>query len=190
MFSLVETTERKRAEDDLIESQTRFKLLSETAGRLLESDNPQGIVTELCREVMIHLDCHVFFNFLVDEGMGKLRLNAWEGIPEKEAREIEWLDYGVAVCGCVAESGCRIIAEDIPNTPDLRTELVKSYGIQAYACHPLMAGSRLIGTLSFGTRTRRTFSPRDLTLMKTVADQVAVAMETDPAHQGTPGVAG
>ena len=177
VFSLVETTERKRAEDELIESQTRFKLLSETAGRLLTSDNPRGLVTELCRKVMIHLDCHVFFNYLADERMGKLRLNGWAGIPEEEARKIEWLDYGTAVCGCVAQQCCRIVAEDIPNTPDIHTELVKSYGIRAYACHPLMAGGRLIGTLSFGTRTRSTFSERDLALMKTVTDQVAAAME-------------
>ena len=35
------------------------------------------------------------------------------GIPEEEARRIEWLDYGVAVCGCVARDGVRIVAEDI-----------------------------------------------------------------------------
>jgi signal transduction histidine kinase len=83
----------------------------------------------------------------------------------------------VAVCGCVARDRCRIVAEHIPTTPDVRTELVKSYGIKAYACHPLLgAGGRLIGTLSFGTRSRETFSPEDLSLMKAVADQVAVAM--------------
>lgn len=177
VFSLVETTERKRAEDARIESETHFKLLSETAGQLLASDNPLGIVRELCRQVMVHLDCHVFFNFLADDKTGKLQLNAWAGIPEEEAQRIQWLDYGVAVSGCVAQQGRRIVAEDILNIPDIRTELVKSFGIQAYACHPLTAGGRVIGTLSFGTRSRRSFSPLDLALMKTVTDQVAVAME-------------
>jgi light-regulated signal transduction histidine kinase (bacteriophytochrome) len=107
----------------------------------------------------------------------RLHLNAFAGIPEEEAKKIEWLDYGVAVCGCVARDGERIIAEDIFDTQDVRTDLVKSYGIQAYACHPLRAQDRLIGTLSFGTRTRSHFSSDDLALMKTVADEVAVAME-------------
>ena len=35
--------------------------------------------------------------------------------------------------------------------------LVKSYGIQAYACHPLMVEGRVLGTLSFGTRNRSQF---------------------------------
>lgn len=170
-------TERKNVEDALRRSELHSKLLSETAGRLLASENPQGIVEELCRMVMAQLDCHAFFNFLVDEQAGKLCLNACAGIPEEEARKIEWLDYGVAVCGCAARDGIRIVAEDIPRTPDPRTDLVKSYGIQAYACHPLMAGGRVLGTLSFGTRSRTHFSSGDLALMKTVTDQVAVAME-------------
>lgn len=172
-----EVEERKQAEEALRASEARFRLLSETANHLLTSENPQGTVNELCRRVMIQLDCHAFFNFLVDEAEGRLRLNAYAGIPEEDVRKIQWLDYGVAVCGCAARDGTRIVAEDIFHTPDPRTEQVKSYGIRAYACHPLMAHGRLIGTLSFGTRTRNHFSEQDLELMKTVTDQVAIAMD-------------
>jgi signal transduction histidine kinase len=126
---------------------------------------------------MAHLDCHAFFNFLVDERANRLRLNACAGIPEEEARRIEWLDYGTAFCGCAARDGNRIVASDILHTPDPRTDLVKSHGIQAYACNPLIAQGRVIGTLWFGTRTRTCFTLEDLDLMKTVADQVATAME-------------
>src|SRR5208337_1024494 len=77
----------------------------------------------------------------------------------------------------VARDRERIVAEDIFNTPDIRTELVKSCGIQAYACHPLEVQGKIIGTLSFGTKTSTHFSAEDLALMKTVADQVATAME-------------
>jgi PAS domain S-box-containing protein len=106
-----------------------------------------------------------------------LHLNARAGIPEQIAKEIEWLDYGVAVCGCAARDASRIVCENIPVTPDPRTELVKSFGIKAYACHPLFSEGRVIGTLSFGTRSRTTFTEEELSLMKTVADQVATAME-------------
>jgi len=179
-------TARRHAEEagvELFKSAERLDLLAETAGRLLASDSPQEIVDELCHKVMAFLDCHAFFNFLVDEEAGRLRLNACAGIPEEEKQRIEWLDFGVAICGCAAQDACRIVAEDIPNTPDPRTDLVKSYGIQAYACHPLTAQGRVIGTLSFGTRTRAAFSDDDLALMKAVADQVAIAMERKLAEE-------
>jgi PAS domain S-box-containing protein len=175
--AIQDITDIKRSEQALQHSLRRFELLAEIAGGLLYASEPQKVVEGLCRRVMEHLDCHAFFNFLADEQAGRLRLNAYAGIPPEEARWIEWLDYGVAVCGCVARDRCRIVAEHIPTTPDVRTELVKSYGIKAYACHPLLGvGGRLIGTLSFGTRSREAFSPDDLSLMKAVTDQVAVAM--------------
>jgi two-component system CheB/CheR fusion protein len=170
-------TAKKQTDEALRNSQARFRLLSETAGKLLRTKDPQGIVNELCRQVMSHLDCHAFFNFLVDENAGRLRLNVCAGIPEDEARKLEWLDYGVAVCGCVARDGVPMIAEDIFHNPSPLTELVKSYGIQAYACNPLKIEDRVMGTLSFGTRTRTHFTPDDLDLMKTVTDHVATAME-------------
>jgi signal transduction histidine kinase len=126
---------------------------------------------------MKHLDCQVFFNFLVDDKAGRLHLNACAGISEEEAGKIEWLDYGIAVCGCVARDGARIVAENIGSTLDPRTDLVKSYGVKAYACHPLMVQGRFIGTLSFGTKTRTSFSLEELAVMRTVTDQVATAME-------------
>jgi PAS domain S-box-containing protein len=170
MHAARDISEHERAEQ-------KFRILSETAGELLASDNPLEIVHRLCMKVMSYLDCQAFFNFVVDQKAGRLHLNAYAGIPEKTAAEIEWLDYGSAVCGCAARDGKRIICESIPDTPDPRTSLIKSYGIEAYACHPLLAGGKVIGTLSFGTKTRPKFTAGEIALMKTVADQVAVAME-------------
>jgi PAS domain S-box-containing protein len=169
--------QRRQAEEAVRRSGQRFRLLSETAGRLLAAENPQDVINDLCRQVMEHLDCQAFFNFLVDEKAGRLRLNACAGISQKEARRIEWLDLGRPICGCVARDGRRIVAEEIPTTRDPRIDFVASCGLRAHACHPLTAEGKVLGTLSFGTRTRTHFSEDDLSLMKTVADQVAVALE-------------
>jgi signal transduction histidine kinase len=134
-------------------------------------------VSKLCREVMEHLDCHAFFNFLADPAAGDLRLNACAGISDAEARAIERLPYGAAVCGCVARDRQRIVAEDVQLSSDPQLATARSYGLQAYCCHPLVAEGRLLGTLSFGTRSRRRFGDDEVALMKTVADQVAVAMD-------------
>ncbi len=107
--------------EDLRKSRFRFELLSKTASLLLVSPDPEGSVHEICMEVMAHLDCQVFFNFLADQKTGRLRLNAYSGIPEEEARKIEWLDYGVAVCGCVARDKSPLIAHrysSYPGRPD------------------------------------------------------------------------
>ncbi len=154
----------------------KMEILSDVSSRLLESDDPQTLVNELCNRVMMFLDCDVFFNFIVDEKERRLHLNAYSGIDEEEALKIEWLNFGIEVCSFVADDGKRIIAENIPSTPDRRTDHIKTFGVKAYACHPLLSGTIVIGTLSFGTRKRLTFNDEDIALMKTVADQVALAM--------------
>ena len=159
------------------------RLLTDVVARLLASEDPQSLVDELARKVMQTLDCQAFFNFLVDERRGCLHLNACAGILAEAARSIEWLDYGASVCGCVARDGCRIVAADIFNTPDPRTELAKSFGIQAYACHPLLARGKVIGTLSFGAANRPAFSEDDLSLMQAVTHHIAVAMERVEAQK-------
>jgi PAS domain S-box-containing protein len=166
---------RKRAED-------RTRLMAETVGQLLKSDSPQHIAHELCESVMDYLDCEVFFNFLVDEQPDRLRLNGCAGVSEEQAAKLQWLDFGAGVSGCVARDKCRIVAENILSTPDPRTELVKAVGLQAYACHPLMAEGRLIGTLSFGAKKRPRFTDDELSLMKDVADQVAIALQRQNAQ--------
>jgi PAS domain S-box-containing protein len=160
-----------------VKAERQVHLLAEMASELLRSDSPQLLVNSLCPKAMALLNCQAFFNFMVDEPAGRLCLKAFAGITEEQAREIEWLDYGVAACDCAALDGRRLVAENILETPDPRTELVKSYGIQAYACHPLVAQNRVLGTLSFGTRTRTHFTDEELSLMRAIADLAANALQ-------------
>jgi two-component sensor histidine kinase/putative methionine-R-sulfoxide reductase with GAF domain len=169
--------ERIKIEDALKSSNERLKLLAAVAERLFRAEDPQKDVEHICNLVMKYLDCQFFFNYLVTIPGQQMILNTNAGIPEEEAEKIRYLDFGVAVCGCVARDGERMIQENIQCSFDPRVKLVKSFGVQAYCCHPLMAHGNLIGTLSFGTSTRQIFTPDEISLMKQVADQVAVAME-------------
>jgi PAS domain S-box-containing protein len=169
-------TARKRAE-------RRMELLAETARRLLGSDHPRRVVEELCRNVLDFLDCQFFFNYLADDARPQLRLNACAGITEAEAAKIEWLDYGAAIFGCAARDASRIVVGSIQETPDPRTELVKSYGVQVCACHPLVVAGSVLGTLSFGARNRKEFTAEELSFMEAVADLVATAIQRERSEE-------
>ncbi|HIH94480.1 TPA: PAS domain S-box protein, partial [Methanosarcina acetivorans] len=175
--------ELMKTNEALIESKKRFELLSEANAFLLSSKEPETTILTIAENVMRYLKCDVFFNYVFDRENGKLHLNACGGISAEAAKEIEWLDKGVAICGCVARDGCRIVAEDVQYNWDKRADLVRSMGIQAYACHPLHVGETTIGTLSFGTKSRKDFKEDELALMKTVADQVSVAIERKRAEE-------
>jgi len=179
----LDITDRRRREEELTNTNLRLDVLSETASQLLKTESPEAVVQSLCRKVMEFMKCQVFFNYLVDEGKHQLRLNAYAGIPEEEGDKIEWLDYGTAVCGRAVVQGRPIVCGHIGERSEPGTELVKSYGVKAYACHPLICQGRVLGTLSFGATNRSEFDPEDIALMKTVADQVAIAIDRKRAAE-------
>lgn len=174
---MVDITERKRAEAALARTTERYRLLSDVAGRLLAAGDPMALVNELCLQVMEHLDCQVFFAAMADAPTRRLRLHAHAGISEEEMRKYRWIDYGVGVAGSVARDRASAVIENVPESSDPRTFIIKSWGILAYVSHPLLAEGQLLGVLSFGSRTRTRFAPDELELIETVADQVAVAIQ-------------
>ena len=169
-------TAHKSAEQLLTWNVDRNKILSETAAGLLQSSDPSSLINALCKKVMTFLDCQVFFYFEEDPDAGKLHLNACAGISDDKRGEIEWLNHGTTVCGTVAQTGRPMVCEDIASRFDPVTELIKSFGIQAYCCHPLVIEDRLLGTLSFGKRNDSRFLSEDIEMIKSIASLMAVAV--------------
>jgi signal transduction histidine kinase/ActR/RegA family two-component response regulator len=67
--------------------------------------------------------------------------------------------------------------KSIQNSDDHRVQLVKSMGFRAYACNPLLAGNRLLGTLSFASRTRDRLEDDELDFLRTLCHYAAAAYE-------------
>ena len=109
-------------------------------------------------------------------------MNAYAGIPPEAAAEIEWLDFGTAICGCVTRDNQPIVSVNVQENGDERAALVRSYGIKAYASYPLHIGKKITGTVSFGTRSRTSFTYNELSLIEIVADQISVAMRRKQAE--------
>lgn len=170
------TAELAQLNAELKKSNEKFRFLSETAFLLFSAEAPEKIVETICKKAMKFLDCHVFFNFLADK-KDILILNAYEGIPKGEAKKIGRLEFGVAICRHVARKGKRIVAENIQQAKDKMASFVRSYGVRAYACYPLFSSGKVIGIISFGTRSRGRFSADELDFIQAVAHQVSVVIE-------------
>jgi len=170
-------TERKRTEQQLVRQNQRLQLLSEAAGELLSAEDPQHMVRKLFGKVSAQLQLDAYFNFMIDEKRSGLRLDSWEGITEEHARDIETLAVGEAACGAVAQERKSMVATDVQHSDDPRLRLIRDLGIRAYVCNPLVAGDRLLGTLSFATRGRDRFDDEELRFLRTVSHYVAIARE-------------
>ena len=154
----------------------RLSLLSEALEHLLSSHDPQRLVRDLFPKVAAQLGVDTYFNYMVS-GDGRLTLHSCAGVSDDVARELRHLQFGEAICGTVAQTRKPIVANDILHSDYDKAALVRSFGIQTYACQPLMSGSRLLGTLSFASRTRTHFEHDELEFMRLISHYVALAME-------------
>jgi PAS domain S-box-containing protein len=170
-------TERKWTAAALLKQTERLQLLWEAASVLLTADQPDSMLRGLLAKIGPHLGVDTYFNFLTNDSGDGLRLASCEGIPVDSARRITRLDLGQAVCGTVAQLRRPIVATYIQESDDPKVQLVKGFGLRAYACSPLLAGDRLLGTLSFASRTKDQFDPDELAFMETICHYVAVAYE-------------
>jgi signal transduction histidine kinase/CheY-like chemotaxis protein len=87
------------------------------------------------------------------------------------------LDFGLGLCGNAALRRESIVANDIQRSVDPQLQVIKSIGLRAYLCNPLLAGDRLLGTLAFASRERDRFDNDELEFLRTICHYVTVAYE-------------
>lgn len=172
-----DVTEQREAEESLRRQTARLRLLWEAAEVLLTAENPDSMLRALITKVGTHLGVDTYFNFTVNDAGDALLLASCVGIPAETARTIRRLDFGQAVCGAVALQRQPIVASYIQQSDDPRVQLVKSFGLRAYACNPLLVGDRLLGTLSFASRIKDEFDPDEVAFMEILCHYVTVAYE-------------
>lgn len=156
--------------------QKLIQLIVDT-NQIMYDSEPRRVLDSLLQELMEDLNLDVYFNYIYDTEAHKLRLMGYSGIREEQAVDLEWLVLGEAVCGSAALTQSRLVFENVHESDDPRVRLIRKLGIRSYACHPLVSYGRLIGTLSFGSRSRPSFTYHEIELMGTICQQIAVRLE-------------
>jgi signal transduction histidine kinase/ActR/RegA family two-component response regulator len=155
----------------------RLAVLWEAAGVLLTTEDPDTMLRGLFEKIRDSLSLDVYFNFMVNESGDALQLVSTTGVDPQIMQSISRLDFGQAVCGNVALRREPIVATFIQQSSEPMVQLVKGLGLRTYACNPLIAGGRLLGTLSFASRQRDSFEREEIAFLETISHYVTLAYE-------------
>jgi PAS domain S-box-containing protein len=167
----------KQAEKALSLNNERLQLLFSTASALLSSQHPVALIDSVFCKLAQQIGLDIYFNYLVEDNSQVMRLASYRGFSEELAKEIEFLEFGQAVCGTVAQCGLPIYLENVQQSTDPKTQLIRSLGVNAYYSYPLIAQGRILGTLSLGSYTRSFFTENQRGMMQAICDQIAIAIE-------------
>ncbi|MFQ5342853.1 MAG: GAF domain-containing protein, partial [Anaerolineae bacterium] len=165
--------ERARLYDDLRRQVRELSALAETSQTLtgpMYLDEMLQVIVETTARTMNAADCSLA---LIEDG----RLRLWvtqhprEGIPEEVA-------IGEGLMGHVAATGETLIIPDVTRDPwAAKSDWAVSHGLVSMLAVPLQVRERTIGVLACYTDAPREFSPDDITLFSTLANQTALAID-------------
>ncbi|MCG6137742.1 MAG: ATP-binding protein [Nostoc sp. LLA-1] len=177
ILAFQDITNLKEIEKALSLGYQRLQLLFNTANNLLSSQQPIAIIDNCYRKLAEQIGLDVYFNYLVEDNSQVMRLASFTGFSEDIAEKYEFLELGQALCGTAAQERHPISLENVQLSTDPKTELIRTLEIQAYYSYPLIAQEKLLGTISFGSRSCSRFTENQKGMMQAVCDQIAIAME-------------
>lgn len=157
-------------------SREEVALLFEATASLLHATDPSRFVDQVYERLAEVLSVELYLHFSVAEDRTHLVLTASAGVTPEQRQNLNRLEFGQAVCGTVAQNREWMLVNEVQASQDPLTDLIRSLGITAYVCHPLMIGDDLLGTLSFGSRVREQWHAGEVELIRAVSDLVASAM--------------
>ncbi|MCA9188615.1 MAG: PAS domain S-box protein, partial [Planctomycetales bacterium] len=149
-----------------------FKLLAASAAKSLVSHDDQQW-TSLFRAIANHLGCDGFTNYqLVD---GTLHLVSIFGFDAETIAKLQRLALGEQMCGvCAARREFLYVPSDRLGDYPEGAALWKM-GVRLFVGVPLIADNRLLGTLSFVSRSRTSLNESEREFVQAVGQLVAAA---------------
>jgi len=123
----------------------------------------------------------VFFHYVVNEMGTALELQSSAGIPEETQICFQKLEFDGAIVGEQPAKQPPIFWDRFQRSSLVAAGTMEAIGIKAYACHPLLSGDRLLGTLSFASKRRECFDLEMLECFRAICGIVCLGIARDLA---------
>lgn len=157
-----------------IDEMTALARVSEAVTSPIYLDEMLDVVTEMAAKVMQAAVCSIF---LVDEAASQLVMHSARRNNQAYAAR-DPIPLGEGISGRVAQSGQPLTVRDVRADPRYRNpELARTEGLISMLSVPLVVRERVIGVLNCFSAEPRDFSPEQIALFSTLANQTALALE-------------
>lgn len=149
-------------------------IISRQLATILEVDQLMRQVVTSIQQAFDYYHVHIY---LIDPNSGELVMREGTGeVGQKLKQAGHRLEPGEGIVGSVAQNGEAILVENVDDYPFfVRNPLLPK--TMAELAVPLRKGDEVLGVLDAQSEKAGGFTQEDLTLMQSIADQVAVALD-------------
>lgn len=183
--TLMDITERKMAEAELIDSARQVETLYNIGVTVSQTLNLTEMLESVLERVLALMEIEAGGIFLVNAQTYELVLNTHQGFSESFIRDVKSMKVGKGFAGRVALTGKPLIVGNM--TADARFDpiVLKREGFQSLSAIPIMSRGKILGVLSVCSYGSRNFLERELQLLGTIANQIGVAVENSQLYERT-----
>ncbi len=143
----------------------------------------QQVLVEALNQALRATQAEVGEIFLLEESSGDMVLALHRGPFQEAFHSISRFKRGEGYPGRVAETGETLSSAQLSlDVHYLRSQVVEA-GFEAYACVPLLAKGKVVGTLDLASRNAGLFDQASLNLLAGIGRQIGVAIENARLHQ-------
>ena len=153
------------------------EIVSEIAGQLLIAPDPRPLLGAIFRRLAEALGEEIHLAHLATGDGPALVLEHSAGLGAAHAAAFARLQLGQGFCPGADGRWQPLLLHDLQESAAEETFFLRMLGARAYACHPLNAGDRLLGTFALVSRTRARFDEEELRFIALVCNLVAAALE-------------
>ncbi|NQT71868.1 MAG: GAF domain-containing sensor histidine kinase [Chloroflexi bacterium] len=161
----------------------RLAALSDVASTVSRSLDLDLTLNTALDKVMALVRAEVGGILLYHERTHTLYHRTHRGMSDKFVKRIGKLKLGEGIPGMAAELRETIYSPDIEKDTKMSQSLPELREFSAFLSIPLVARDRLLGVLNVATRDKRGFSPEAISLVTSVSDQIAVAIENAQLYE-------
>ncbi len=150
-----------------------------TASASLE---PEVVMARSLERVLAAMECEIGTIHLLEPSGASLRLAVSRGLAEEVKSRVATVPAGTGLAGWTMERDQALI---VPRIAEMQRPLLllPALAERAYVGVPMHAGGRVLGVLGIVGAVGREFTDREVALLTSIADQVAVAVENAQLYQ-------
>ncbi len=172
-------TERKQTEEELKRYSERLAILHQIDRGIITAASPQAIVDSVLKQIRQLIPCQRSAVALFDETTAEGVIFASDAEPELDTPDITTVPLSLDPRRQHLAAGQILITPDLQTQPEpgsVMNQLLIDLGLRAVLDAPLLAGGRLIGTLSLLSDQPGFFTPEHEEITAEIANLLAITI--------------
>jgi len=181
LTTVIDITERKRAEEKLRDSEERLEILHEIDRALLSARSPREIAKEALIRIRQLIPCArasaTLFDF--DQNEATFLAADFDGMETLADTPMPLDEFGLDIIALLKQNKPWFTNDMLKETEvtELDKRLVDEYGIHTWLTLPLLYQGQLIGALNLGRGIGESFTAAEAATAQDIANQLAITVQ-------------